>query len=91
MPEPSCPGLASAAVLKGPQTGGFGVRKLSDPLLSPRVPPATFLPPSPNDKYGRGSALAKPHALIRSDVARASESCLLSRALPRARALKIAK
>ena len=52
---------------------------------------ATFLPPSPNDKYGRGSALAKPHALIRSDVARASESCLLSRALPRARALKIAK
>ena len=52
---------------------------------------ATFLPPSPNDKYGRGSALAKPHALIRSDVARASESCLLSRALRRARALKIAK
>jgi hypothetical protein len=39
MPEPSCPGLASAAVLKGPQTGGFGVRKLSDPFSPPGSPP----------------------------------------------------
>jgi hypothetical protein len=66
-------------------------QRVPDPVGIPTRRDATFLPPSPNDKYGRGSALAKPHALIRSDVARASESCLLSRALRRARALKIAK
>ena len=43
MPEPSCPGLASAAVLKGPQTGGFGVRKLSDPFSPPGVSPSLSL------------------------------------------------
>ena len=43
MPEPSCPGLASAVVLKGPQTGGFGVRKLSDPFSPPGVSPSLSL------------------------------------------------
>ena len=43
MLEASCPGLASAAVLKGPQTGVFGVRKLSDPFSPPGVSPSLSL------------------------------------------------
>ena len=40
MPEPSCPGLASAAVLKGPQTGvDLGSESCRTPFSPPGSPP----------------------------------------------------